>query len=342
MIDCSTSRRLQLLLPFRDAAAHLPTLVADLCAQTHRAFQLVAVDDGSRDGGGPLLSALAAEAGLDLLLLSPGALGLPGALQRGLEACSAPLVARVDADDRILPERLERQLRFFEGAPRSLTVLGCGVESFSEEAPIGEGFARYDAWLNGLLEHEAIAREAFVESPLAHPTVMFRREAILAVGGYRERGWPEDHDLWLRCLRAGQRLAKLPEVLVRWRDHPGRATRAHPRYRPEAFRACKVHHLLRGPLAGRSEVLVWGAGRFGKALSRDLEAGGVRTRLFVDVDPRKLKPDASPPILSFEALPPPGEAFLLAAVGSRGAREKIRAHLAAAGWREGPDYLAVA
>jgi len=346
----------QVLLPFRDASTHLSTLVADLAAQTDPAFQVVAVDDGSRDGSGETLAHLAGDANLDLRLLSPGEVGLPAALQLGLETCEAALVARVDADDRIDPTRFALQRAFLERAPPELTVLGCGVESFAADAAggergIGQGFTRYDAWLNGLQTPEAIAREAFVESPLAHPSVLFRREAILAVGGYRDRGWPEDYDLWLRCLHAGQELSKLPEILVRWRDHPGRATRTHPRYRPAAFLACKLHHLVRGPLAGREEVIVWGAGRGGKALARGLLAEGIRTRAFVDVDPRKLAPTrsgnpgtlpAAPPVLAPEALPPPGEVFLLAAVGSRGAREAIRAHLEAAGWREGETYLAVA
>jgi hypothetical protein len=70
----------------------------------------------------------------------------------------------------------------------------------------------------------------FLESPLAHPSVMLRRERIIGAGGYRDGAFPEDYELWLRLHRSGHRLAKLKQPLLDWRDEPGRLSRRDPRY----------------------------------------------------------------------------------------------------------------
>jgi len=75
------------------------------------------------------------------------------------------------------------------------------------------------------------------------------------------RDFPEDYDLVLRLLAAGAEAAKVPEALYFWRDWPARASRVDPRYRPEAFAALKARFLADGPLRGRPEIVVWGAGR---------------------------------------------------------------------------------
>jgi hypothetical protein len=133
-----------------------------------------------------------------------------------------------------------------------------------------------------------MARERFVESPLAHPSVTVRRELFLDAGGYRDRGWPEDYDLWLRLFAAGARFAKVERPLHFWREHPERLTRRDLRYSTAAFLRCKAHHLALGPLSGGRPVVVWGAGQTGRRLARLLLDGGVEITAFIDIDPRKI------------------------------------------------------
>jgi hypothetical protein len=139
----------------------------------------------------------------------------------------------------------------------------------------------YVAWQNTLLDHAAIVREIFVESPLVHPSVVMRTKALRALGGYRELDGPEDYDLWLRAHARGLRFAKLEDVLLRWRDSSSRLTRADPRYAPERFMELKLAALAEGPLRGGREVVVWGAGPIGKAWARRLAVGqkGARGRI---------------------------------------------------------------
>jgi hypothetical protein len=169
----------------------------------------------------------------------------------------------------------------------------------------------------------------------------------LEVGAYQEHGWPEDYDLWLRLYLAGARFAKLPEVLLEWREHEERLTRQDSRYSLENFLRVKAHYLVRGPLYGRESVLVWGAGMVGRRLSKHLLREGAPLSAFVDVDPNKIgRTRRGVPIISPEGLldwwqgsPKP---VVLAAVGARGARQLIRQHLTTYGLQEGADWWGVA
>ena len=166
-----------------------------------------------------------------------------------MAAARAPLIARMDADDVCLPGRLHAQLAFMREHP-AIAALGTCVEAFPE-AEIEQGMRLYVAWQNALLSPEDHRRQLFVEAPLCHPSVMLRRDALHAVGGFRDGGFPEDYDLWLRLDAAGFALAKLPEVLLRWRHHARRATLQDRRYARENFAPLKAPHLARRLLARR-------------------------------------------------------------------------------------------
>jgi glycosyltransferase involved in cell wall biosynthesis len=330
------------LLPVRDARDTLPECLDSLAEQTLADHEVVAVADGCRDGSRELLQArVSRDPRLRVLPTAPR--GLVPALALALAEARAPLVARMDADDVAHPERLERQASRLE-RDRSVDVLGSRVELLcAPGVPPSGGMRTYVDWLNRLLDHASMARDRFVESPLAHPSVAMRRGTLVALGGWREVAGPEDYDLWLRAFDAGLRFAKLPETLLRWRDRPERLTRTDPRYAPERFLALKLAALRRGPLAGRRPVVLWGAGPVGKAWARALRAAGHPVAAFVEVDPRKIGETihGAPVITVADAFAVP-DALHLAAVGQRGARERIRTEAERGGLVDGVDLIAVA
>ena len=336
---------ISVLMPCRNAAATIGEALDSLAGQTFPDFEVVAVDDGSRDATAEILAARAAADPRIRILRRPHPDGIVAALNEGLAAGRAPLVARMDADDVADPERLARQAGFLDAHPE-IALVASRVEAFPAEA-VREGWTLYIDWMNGLLSDADIRREMFVESPLPHPAVMIRREWLDRLQGYRDAGWAEDYDLWLRLMHAGARFAKVPEVLLRWREHPGRLTRVDSRYSHENFLRAKAHHLARGPLHGCDALFVWGAGDIGPRIARHLEEEDIVPEAFIDIDPRKvgrtrrgrpvIAPDDLPSRLAAHARP-----AVLAAVGSRGARALIRARLAALGRIEGRDWWAVA
>ncbi len=336
---------MSVLLPVRDAADHLEACLASLAAQSFEDFEIVAIDDGSTDMTAEILEAWSRR-DTRLRVQRTPPVGLVGALNLGLANCHAELVARMDADDRAHPERLHRQVELLRSDP-SLSVVACRVEHFSGEG-VQLGLRIYEAWLNSLVSHEEISRDRFVESPIPHPAAMYRRKAIVASGGYRDRGWPEDYDLWLRLAADGHRFGKVPRVLHYWRDRADRLTRTDPRYAVERFLECKAEHLALGPVGACRELIIWGSGPTGRRLSKHLLRRGAPLTAFVDIDPAKW----GRTVRGVEVIPPSGlEPFavrrgegllLLAAVSSRGARAKIRAALDSNGWRETVDYWCAA
>jgi glycosyltransferase involved in cell wall biosynthesis len=334
--------KVSVLLPVRDAGETLDACVQSLRAQTLAEHEVIAVDDGSRDGSRERLLEWAREDTRVRVVPGP-ARGLVAALDHGLAQARAPLLARMDADDVAYPERLERQARRLDAEP-SLTALGSRVRLVGPADVRNEGMRAYVEWQNRVLEPEQIARELFVESPLVHPSVTMRTDALRALGGYRDTGGPEDYDLWLRGAAAGWRFAKLPEVLLDWRDGPSRLTRTDPRYHADRFREAKLDALAAGLLPRGRPVVLWGAGPIGKAWSRDLRARGCPVAAFVEVDPRKLGQDihGAPVVGVADVGRLPAGALHLAAVGSADARERIRAEAARSGLVEGRQFVAVA
>ncbi|HUF49919.1 MAG TPA: glycosyltransferase [Longimicrobiales bacterium] len=331
--------RVSILLPCRDAEAYLPDTIASVEAQTFTSAEIVAVDDGSTDGTRSLLHAWALR-DPHVRVLSQERLGIIPALQRAVAAARGEIFVRMDADDIAYSSRIQKQVELLDANP-DVDVCGTLIRYFPRQDVQG-GAQRYETWINSLVDHDSITRDIFVECPIAHPTMAVRREAFEKAGGYQDNGWPEDYDLVMRLWISGAKMAKVPEVLLRWRERPDRASRLEERYSEDAFRRCKVHYLKKTLLAKR-EVVVWGAGPVGKAFAQELQRQKVPVRAFVDLDVRKIGQTIhGAAVVDPTALEAHRDALTVAAVGQLLARDEIRRTLLEAQLREGVDFVAVA
>jgi glycosyltransferase involved in cell wall biosynthesis len=254
--------------------------------------------------------------------------GLVEALRRAVRASDAELLARIDGDDICRPGRLQKQVELLD-AEKDLAAVGSLVNSFSSLGPVKQGIKRYTDWLNRKVSPEEIERALFVESPLCHPSVTMRREAYDRSCGYVDDGHPEDYRLWLDFYSRGFKTAKVPKVLLDWRDRPERLTRTDPRCGPDRFAALKLRCLLSTVLADKRRVCIWGAGKTGRCWSRRLTAAGVEVCEFIDIDPAKIGHSVhGRPVVSIPLRPSDVSAdFLLVAVGADAVRRKIESYL---------------
>ncbi|MCB1875590.1 MAG: glycosyltransferase [Chromatiales bacterium] len=337
----NSSPAVSIVLPYRDARETLPEAVGSALAQTHGDFELLAIDDGSRDDGPRWLQAIAAtEPRLRPLATAAGERGLVSALNLGLRMARSQWVARMDADDRMHPQRLQRQLAHASSHPH-WTLIACQARLFPEQI-VQTGMREYMRWQNACLTPEQIATEIYVESPFVHPSVMFRRSHVLELGGYRPGDFPEDYDLWLRLHRAGRIMGKLPEILLDWRESPQRLSRTDPRCSRQAFDRLRARYLATDPRLKDRPLAFWGAGKSTRQRARHLMDLGYRPTAWIDIDPRKIgnRIDGIP-VVPPAWLRQPGKPFVLGYVARHGAREIISTRLIGMSYRQGQDWLMV-
>ena len=199
---------LTVVLPVHNGQSFLDDAIISIRGQTFRDFELLVIDDRSEDHSAAIAARHAADDARVMLHANRGS-GLVAALNFGIERANATLIARMDADDIALPARFERQMARLAAEP-DLLVLGTAT-------------IRIDAQRNHLAVVVPPAEPAEIftllerVNPMAHPTVVMRRAALEAVGGYRSAYLrAEDYDLWLRLAERGK-LANLQEPLLEYR-----------------------------------------------------------------------------------------------------------------------------
>lgn len=175
-------------------------------AQTMKADEIVLVEDGELPD--ELVEVISQYPEVHIVRLERN-VQLGRALEAGLKNCHHDLVARMDTDDIMMPNRLEKQFRFMIEHPE-IAACGGDIAEFIEEGVIlREKHMPRSA--------QELYRYGKKRNPLNHMTVMFRKSAVEAVGGYRHFPGLEDYDLWSRLLAHGYQIANIPEVLVQAR-----------------------------------------------------------------------------------------------------------------------------
>jgi glycosyltransferase involved in cell wall biosynthesis len=333
------SPAVSVLLPAYNAAATLGPALRSVERQSEPDWECLIVDDGSTDDTAIVARAFAArDARFRLLQVAHG--GIVAALNAGLEACRGQLVARFDADDLLQRRRFEKQ-REALSLHREWAGVGCHVRLFPR-GTMTEGLRNYERWLRSIRNAEDVRREAFVECPIVHPTLMLRRE-ILEQARYGDCAWPEDYDLVLRLLEAGKNLGMVPERLLHWRDGTGRLSRTQARYSIAAFVACKAEYLARGFLSTAARYVLWGYGDTGKALALALAQRGKHPAAIVELHPGRLgQLIRGVRVIPPETLPSLPRLPLLVSVAGLTPRSEIRAALGQMGFVEGRDFVCCA
>jgi len=209
----STSPAISVVAGAYNAQRYLAEMIDSFLAQTFADFELIVVDDGSTDSTADILRSYAGrDPRVKPLFIQHT--GIVGAANAGVEAAQTDLIARADADDISLPQRLEKQFAYMREHPECVAVGSrmiliepygsplCATDHKLTHEEIDAGLMRGGGWV------------------LPQPAVMFRREAFMRAGMYRKQyEWSEDLDLFLRLAEVGK-VANLPDALVKYRLHP--------------------------------------------------------------------------------------------------------------------------
>jgi glycosyltransferase involved in cell wall biosynthesis len=219
--DCDSVQRVKteptisVLLTVHNGMPFLTATIASIAGQSYEDWEFVIVDDASSDGTSEALDKLAAYDSRIRIVKNETRLGASGGANRGLAECRGRWIARIDADDIALPNRLERQLAFV-GANPDIKATSCLAYYINSE-----GIRK------GKTFHDLTTRAAFQDYMkfnrdigILHPGALIERRTLMAVGGYREQFGPaHDVDLWSRIADTGAMILVQPEYLMEYRVH---------------------------------------------------------------------------------------------------------------------------
>lgn len=223
--------RVTVLMPAYNAEEYVAEAVESMLNQSFTDFELLIIDDGSTDSTAKVVRSFEDPR---INLVERDHMGLIDTMNFGVREASAPLIARMDADDTSRSDRLALQVAFLDTHPEVSVVSSwyqnVHADGSSKESPDGS-----PSWVYRLpLLDTDIRRIMFLWNTMAHGAAMYRRDAVVAVGGYDpEMAAVEDWDLWFRI---DGRLANIPEPLINYRANPDSFSRMRPN-RDDEFRA---------------------------------------------------------------------------------------------------------
>jgi glycosyltransferase involved in cell wall biosynthesis len=335
MPDYSTS--VSVILPVCNAEKTLLTAVNSIFNQTHSDWELILVENGSDDATRSICMELAHK-NKRVKCIALSEKGIAKALNEGVRHASYPFIARMDADDFSYPDRLENQIRFLTQNPEYGLI--SGLVEISTDGLKNEGYREYVRMINSWISDDEMERYRFMESPFAHPSVMFRKSLFDTYGGYSTDPIPEDYELWLRLFKNGIKMAKLSQVVIRWNDSPGRLSRTHPNYSKNAFDQVRYDYLanyLKEMVSAGKDIYVWGGGKFAKHKLRHIQNRIPLTiKGIIDVKPKeKLKPGQ----LHYLEIPEPENTFIISLVSNRGVYLEIEDFLVKRNYKPVLDFI---
>ncbi|MEA2012613.1 MAG: glycosyltransferase, partial [Verrucomicrobiota bacterium] len=267
--------------------------------------------------------------------------GIVCALNTGLDVAKGKYIARMDADDFSYPPRLALQKEHLD-SHSEIAMVSCLVD-FGGNKEKNKGYFLYVDWINSILSSEEIRFNRFVESPFAHPSVMFRKSLIKKYGGYAEGNFPEDYELWLRWLDLGVKMEKIPEKLLLWNDTSTRLSRTENRYSFDNFYRCKAKYLaewLKKHNPHYPDIMLCGSGRTTRKRADMLCKYGINILSYIDVDPKRIGQKIHTiPVIAYLDIPSPEKSFIVSYVANRGAHKQISNKLEQKGFKKGKNYI---
>lgn len=275
---------ISILTPFKNTAEFLPECIDSIIEQTYQHWELIIVDDHSSDDSLRIVTDYVQMDSRIKLFKNSGS-GIINALRLAFEKSSGTYITRMDSDDIMHPEKLSTMLKDLQKHGRNHIALGL-VTYFSERG-IGEGYAKYETWLNNLTAEGKNYTEIYKECVIPSPCWMVHREDLLTCNAFHLNRYPEDYDLAFRFYKNEIKCIPSDTVLHYWRDYSSRASRTDDNYAENHFLDLKLHYFLELHYNKTRPLVVWGAGQKGKTIAKLLQKKEVHFIWICD-NPKKI------------------------------------------------------
>lgn len=255
---------ISIIIPVYNAAPYLAECLDSIIAQTHTDWEVWAINDHSTDQS-PTILAEYAQSHPRIHTLTNEGKGIIPALRLAYAHTNGQYITRMDADDIMLPRKLEVLLSLAQKEDK--IVATGGVEYFSETT-LGDGYRRYAQWLNTLTAASDNYSEIYKECVIPSPAWMVSRKNLDAANAFHPNTYPEDYDLVFRFRQLGLKVKGTKEIIHRWRDHGERSSRNDPNYANAQYFELKLPWFLSTDYDSSRPLVIWGAGKKGKVVAK--------------------------------------------------------------------------
>jgi glycosyltransferase involved in cell wall biosynthesis len=261
-----------IIMAVKDTAPYLHECIDSIIAQTYQNWELIAVNDHSSDETPEILKSYS-EIDPRILYFDSDTPKLIPTLQVAYAQVRGELINRMDSDDRMPLDKIEvlvnEWLKHGKG-----TVIAGGTEHFVDEGEVGDGFLRYERWLNEVARTSTHYREIYKECVIPSHCWIIHKDDFDRVDAFNPLVYPEDYDLCFRFYRHGLTVIGIDKILHFWRDRSNRISRTWDEYKDNRYFELKLRFFYELDRDRSRPLVLWGAGRNGKDMARLLQAKG--------------------------------------------------------------------
>lgn len=260
---------ISILIPCKNAAHYLEECLSSITQQSYTNWESIIVDDNSTDNSLEILKNWGKHHER-FKICKNGGYGIISALQTAFAISKGTLITRMDADDIMTANKLEKMASQLIQHGHRHVATGT-VQYFREDKPLGTGYKRYAEWLNTMSQSGSNFGAIYKECVIPSPCWMLYRKDLQAIGAFQPNIYPEDYDLVFRMYK--ENLQVIPcsdEVLHLWRDHSDRASRNDSNYRDNRFLDLKIQYFIDLDYRQEIPLFVWGAGAKAKMIAQTL------------------------------------------------------------------------
>ena len=259
-----------IIMAVKDTAPYLHDCIDSIINQTYQNWELIAVNDHSSDATPDILRAYSEQDSRVRYFDSDKPKLIP-TLQIAYAQVKGELINRMDSDDKMPLDKIEvlvdEWLKFGKG-----TVIAGGTEHFVDEGEVGDGFLKYERWLNEVARTSSHYQEIYKECVIPSHCWIIHKEDFDAVDAFNPLVYPEDYDLCFRFYRHGLKVVGIDKILHFWRDRSNRISRTWEEYKDNRYFDLKLRFFYELDRDRSRPLVLWGAGRNGKDMARLIQS----------------------------------------------------------------------
>ncbi len=255
-----------IVMAVKDTAPYLAECLDSIINQTYQNWELLAVNDHSSDETPEILKSYS-EKDPRIRFLNSDQPKLIPTLQVGYAVVKGELINRMDSDDRMPDYKIQVLVDEWMKYGKGYVIAG-GTEHFVDEGEVGDGFLKYEKWLNEVAKTSTHYQQIYKECVIPSHCWLMHKDDFDSVEAFDPIIYPEDYDLCFRMYKKGLKVIGIDRVLHHWRDRSNRISRTWDEYKDNRYFEMKLRFFFELDRDKNRPLVLWGAGRNGKDMAK--------------------------------------------------------------------------